>query len=194
MLARLCFPEGPVIVIKMSGTPETLLVKAMVPFANAASGRPEGAMVTLRDSTTSAYSSLLVCRTFALRHGSAGVVAAIKDGALELEKLVAKLGFLEATRQYGRGQPASRSTGPDVPGKADAAEQFPHEALDFNQISQRIWLCRVDDAGITHLGKKLSDDIVAILDPTCAQRCAEKLLEGIDDPVDELEYQERLDL
>lgn len=48
----------------------------MVPFANAAKGRPEGANVTDKVSTKSTYSSLEVCRTFALRHGKAGVFAA----------------------------------------------------------------------------------------------------------------------
>lgn len=38
----------------MSGTPDTLEVKAMEPLAKAASGRPEGASVTVRVSMTSA--------------------------------------------------------------------------------------------------------------------------------------------
>ena len=54
-----------------SGTPLTLEVKAMLPFANAARGRPDGANVTDSDSTISTYSSLLVCRTLFLRHGIA---------------------------------------------------------------------------------------------------------------------------
>lgn len=66
-------PEELVSVKVISGTPDTLEVKAMVPFAKAARGRPEGASVTVRLSTTSAYSSLEVCRTPDLLHGRAGV-------------------------------------------------------------------------------------------------------------------------
>ncbi len=55
-----------------SGTPEILDVNAMDPFAKAARGLPEGARVTNRVSTMSTYSSLLVWRTFARRHGIAG--------------------------------------------------------------------------------------------------------------------------
>lgn len=59
----------------MSGTPEILEVKAIVPFAKAARGRPEGARVTDSVSTISTYISLEVCRTFARRQGRAGVFA-----------------------------------------------------------------------------------------------------------------------
>jgi hypothetical protein len=51
-------------------------------LAKAASGRPEGASVTVRVSTTSAYISFEVCRTFARRQGNAGAFDAIRDGAL----------------------------------------------------------------------------------------------------------------
>lgn len=54
----------------MSGTPDSLDVQAMVPFANADRGRPEGASMTDRDSMTSTYISLDVCRTLARRQGS----------------------------------------------------------------------------------------------------------------------------
>lgn len=52
----------------------------MVPFAKAESGRPEGARVTESVSTMSTYSSLLVCRTFARRHGTARVSWPILEG------------------------------------------------------------------------------------------------------------------
>lgn len=71
-----CLPEGVERFNKRSGTPEILDVKAIVPFANAANGRPEGASVTERVSTKSTYSSLEVCRTLALRQGNAGVFVA----------------------------------------------------------------------------------------------------------------------
>ena len=59
-----------------SGTPESFAVKAIVPLANAAKGRPEGANVTERVSTISTYISFEVCRTFARLQGIAGVLAA----------------------------------------------------------------------------------------------------------------------
>ena len=68
----------------MSGTPETLDVNAIVPFANAASGRPDGARVTVRVSTTSAYSSFEVCLTLDLLQGRAGPFSAAKDVAAGL--------------------------------------------------------------------------------------------------------------
>jgi hypothetical protein len=71
-----CLPDGVERFKRRSGTPEILDVKAMVPFAKAAKGRPEGANVTERVSTKSTYSSLEVWRTFALRHGKEGVFAA----------------------------------------------------------------------------------------------------------------------
>jgi hypothetical protein len=50
----LCFPEGLVNDIVMSGTPDTFEVKAIEPFANAARGLPEGANVTDKVSMISA--------------------------------------------------------------------------------------------------------------------------------------------
>lgn len=84
----LCFPDGLPSVTRTSGTPDTFDVNAMVPLANAAKGLPEGASVTDKVSTTSAYSSFEVCRTLARLHGKAGVLAAIRDGEGELEKFV----------------------------------------------------------------------------------------------------------
>lgn len=94
MPPMLCFPDGLVRVNTTSGTPETLAVNAIVPFAKAANGLPDGASVTDNVSTTSAYNSFEVCRTFALLHGSEGVLEEIKDGALEFEKLVLRGAFL----------------------------------------------------------------------------------------------------
>ena len=88
MLSIWCLPDGLVIERVISGTPETFDVKAIVPFANAARGRPDGAKVTLSVSTTSAYISFEVCRTLARLQGSAGVFELDKDGALEFEKFV----------------------------------------------------------------------------------------------------------
>lgn len=78
----------------MSGTPETFAVKAIVPLANAASGRPDGASVTDRVSTMSAYISFDVCRTLGLRQGRLVEFDCIRDGALELEKFVFNGAFL----------------------------------------------------------------------------------------------------
>lgn len=96
MPPMLCFPEGLVRFNTTSGTPETLAVNAIVPFAKAANGLPDGARVTVKVSTISAYSSFEVCFTFALLHGSAGVFEAIREGALEFEKLVLSGGFLSS--------------------------------------------------------------------------------------------------
>lgn len=98
MLPKLCFPDGPVRVRTISGTPDTLDVKAMVPLANAARGRPDGASVTESVSTKSAYSSLDVWRTFARRQGSAEPFCATSVGALELLKLVPKAPLLYVFR------------------------------------------------------------------------------------------------
>lgn len=48
-----CFPLGVLKLNNISGTPEISAVKAMVPFANAERGRPEGAIMTERVSTMS---------------------------------------------------------------------------------------------------------------------------------------------
>lgn len=96
MPPRLCFPGGLVRVRVISGTPDTFDVKAIVPLAKAASGLPEGASVTDRVSTTSAYISLDVCRTFARLHGRAGVFEGSTDGELEFEKLALRGAFLVA--------------------------------------------------------------------------------------------------
>lgn len=96
-----CLPEGVERFNSKSGTPEILDVKAIVPFANAAKGRPEGARVTDSVSTRSTYNSLDVCRTLARRHGNAGVFAAklpdedIAD-ILELVGPDEKPGFLKS--------------------------------------------------------------------------------------------------
>lgn len=56
---------------RRSGTPDTFAVNAIVPWANAANGRPEGENVTCSVSIISTYSSLLVCLTLFRRHGIA---------------------------------------------------------------------------------------------------------------------------
>ena len=91
-----CFPDGVERLSKRSGTPDILEVKAIVPFAKAAKGRPEGAKVTDSVSTKSTYNSLDVCRTFALRHGKAGVFAASEpdEDMADIFEDAEKLGFL----------------------------------------------------------------------------------------------------
>jgi hypothetical protein len=93
MAPILCFPEGLFSDKVMSGTPEILDVNAMLPFAKAANGLPEGASVTDKVSMMSAYISLDVCRTLDLRHGNAGVCAELSDdmavaGRFGLDELV----------------------------------------------------------------------------------------------------------
>ena len=91
-LLRFCFPDGVERFSNRSGTPDILDVKAIVPFANAARGRPDGARVTVRVSTRSTYSSLEVCRTLALLQGKAGVLAA----SAPVEEIAAMLELDEA--------------------------------------------------------------------------------------------------
>lgn len=54
---------------RRSGIPESLDVKAIVPFERAAMGRPEGAIVAVMSSIKSTYSSLFVWRTLERRQG-----------------------------------------------------------------------------------------------------------------------------
>lgn len=60
--------------------PETLDVKAMLPLAWAAMGRPEGESVTESVSTRSTYSSFEVWRTLARRQGTGEVVGEVPGG------------------------------------------------------------------------------------------------------------------
>lgn len=83
MPPMLCLPDGLLSVRVMSGTPDTFEVKAMVPLANAARGRPEGASVTVKVSTISAYISFDVWRTFARLQGKAGVLVEDIEGMLQ---------------------------------------------------------------------------------------------------------------
>lgn len=53
--------------------PETLAVNAIVPFAIADRGLPDGESVTSRVSTISTYISFDVCRTLARLHGTGEV-------------------------------------------------------------------------------------------------------------------------
>ena len=78
----------------MSGTPDTLQVNAIVPLAKAARGLPEGASVTDKVSTMSAYISLDVCRTLALLHGKAVEFDGKMEDVFEFEKLALKGAFL----------------------------------------------------------------------------------------------------
>jgi len=73
-------------------------------------------------------------------------------------------------------------------------KKFPHEAFDFDQVAQCIWLCRIDSAGIAHLGQELGRDIVVVLNLVRQQRRAKKILERIDDAVEELQDEKGLDL
>lgn len=98
-LLTFCLPDGVDRFRSRSGTPDIFDVNAIVPFANAANGRPDGARVTVSVSTRSTYNSFEVCRTFALLQGSAGVFAAsapVEDNP-DMPEFdgVAKPGFLQ---------------------------------------------------------------------------------------------------
>lgn len=79
-------------------------------------------------------------------------------------------------------------------GQAQVSEQLAHEAFHLDQVAQGIWLCRVDVAGIAHLGQELGGDIVAGLDLLGVEGGAEEVFERVDDAVEELEHEQRLDL
>ena len=84
--------------------PDTFAVKAMVPFAIAESGRPDGESVTHSVSTMSTYISLLVCLTFALRQGTGDVLCAAFDGpsrGLGPPPLPKENGVLDGARELG---------------------------------------------------------------------------------------------
>lgn len=140
----LCCPDGEESVRSRSGTPDILAVNAIVPFANAAIGRPEGANVTDNVSMMSTYNSLDVWRTFALRHGSAGVLEAeaprddIPGMAVEElpEELDVKPGFLRHSTSvkniYNGGQYPENK---DKPGYINPSQQFPNPTFYLHQIS-----------------------------------------------------------
>ena len=94
-----CFPEGVLRLRRMSGTPETSAVNAMVPLAKAERGRPEGAIITERVSTMSTYNRGEMCFTLERRQGRAGVertpiedmpCIGVVEGELELLRMVSQ--------------------------------------------------------------------------------------------------------
>lgn len=96
-----------------SGTPDTLAVKAIVPFAIADSGRPDGESVTSNVSTISTYISFDVCLTFALRHGivelaGAGLVGPKLGLDLEPNEKGVAEGVSELGVELGSPTPPSR--------------------------------------------------------------------------------------
>lgn len=192
MAPMLCLPEGLLRVRVMSGTPDTLEVKAMVPFANAASGLPEGASVTESVSTTSAYISLDVWRTLARLQGRAGVFALDSVGMLGLEFAFDGV-FLsdQSASQLPSGHGRDESF---VPWQVDAPQELAHPPLRLDNLSQGVGLGGAYGSSIAHLDEELGDDIVVVLDLDGEERGANELLERIDDTVQELEHQQRLDL
>ena len=68
-----CFPDGVLKLKRISGTPETSAVNAIVPFEKAERGRPEGAIITERVSIISTYKRGEMCFTLERRQGRAGV-------------------------------------------------------------------------------------------------------------------------
>lgn len=102
----LCLPDGLLRFRVMSGTPDTLEVKAIVPFANAANGLPDGANVTDSVSTISAYISFDVWRTFDRLQGRAGVLVLDRVGTLVLELGFEEV-FLQTSQQSSPLRPGS---------------------------------------------------------------------------------------
>jgi hypothetical protein len=181
----LCLPDGLVNVNVMSGTPETLEVNAIVPLANAASGLPDGARVTDNVSTTSAYISLEVCRTFDRRQGRAGVLL-----LANVEKLEPEIGFegvfLEKGQNLYSQQPVWKPF--VLPWQVDASEKFAHPSFDLDNLSQCVWLRRTDCTSVAHLRQQLSNDIVVVFELDGQERRANEVFQRIDDPVQELEH------
>lgn len=81
-----------------------------------------------------------------------------------------------------------------LPWQADAAQELAHPALHFNHLPQRIGLRRADSSRVAHLSEQLRDDIVVGFDLDRQERRAHEVFQGIDDAVQELEDEERLDL
>lgn len=188
----LCLPDGLVRLSKMSGTPDTLAVNAIVPLANAANGFPDGASVTDSVSTTSAYNSFEVCRTLARLQGRAGVLEGIRDGALEVEKLAFSGGFLCCYCLIKRS--LSKLLGKHLPRQIDAPEQLAHPAFYLDNLSKSVWLRRADIPRIAHLGKQLGNDIVVGLDLDCQQRRPDEVFKDIDNAVQKFEHQQWFNL
>lgn len=78
--------------------------------------------------------------------------------------------------------------------QAQVAQELIHETLDLDQVAQGIRLGGANGAGIAHLGQELGDDIVVGLDLVGQQGRPEELFERVDDTVEELEREERLDI
>lgn len=79
-----------------------MAVNAIVPFAIAESGRPDGDMVTCNVSTISTYISFDVCLTFALRQGTVELCAAVFVGpSLGLGLEASEKGVAEGASELG---------------------------------------------------------------------------------------------
>lgn len=80
------------------------------------------------------------------------------------------------------------------PRETEAAQELVHPAFLLHNLPQGIGFRRADRPRIAHLRQQLGDDIVVVLDLDGQDRRADEVLEGIDDAVEELEDEERLDL
>ncbi|GAO18087.1 hypothetical protein UVI_02059790 [Ustilaginoidea virens] len=79
------------------------------------------------------------------------------------------------------------------PWQAYASQQLAHPPFHFDILPQGVGLGRADDAGIAHLRQQLGHHVVVVLNLGREQRGADEVLKGIDDAVQELEDEERLD-
>jgi hypothetical protein len=100
-------------------------------------------------------------------------------------------------RSHSRRRPAhvrAWHSPPYAPRQTQVPQQLPHPALNLDDVPQRVGLRGADQARVAHLGQQLRDDIVAGLDARSHQRGAEKVLERVDDAVQKLESEQRLEL
>lgn len=74
-----------------------------------------------------------------------------------------------------------------VPRQVNASQELAHPPFDLDYLPQSIRFRRADISRITHLRKKLCDDIIVILDLDSQERRANEVLQGVDDSVQELE-------
>ena len=128
-------------------------MNAIVPDTNADSNRPEGAIVTDRDSITSTYSSLDVCRTPGRRQGIAGPWFALAVANDCLRGLVDPMVGVDALdcSQIHEYRIILVILDSDVPGNADASEELPHPARYLDNLLQCIQLGIAYHPRIAHL-------------------------------------------
>jgi hypothetical protein len=78
-----------------------------------------------------------------------------------------------------------------IPRQSYSSEQILHKRRHFDNVPQRIRFRNTDDSSVHHLAQNLRDHIIIAFDLIRQQRRAEKVLQHVRDPVQELEDEER---